>query len=236
MSDTVHPHQPLRALAPGLFVAEGHFGRSPMGRRMSVIAGDTGLFVHAPMRLRDEEQARLDALGPVRWILPPNRMHVSEAPWYAERYPDAVLLAPSIERERYEGLGLRLGGSVDEAWPAELKGLLDCYPIHGLKIGETALHHVPSRTLIVNDLCFNFRTEATGGFLRLLMRINGVLDRLGPSRLLKWVFLRDHAALARSLEPVLALEIDRVVVSHGSVLESGGGEALRRAFGFLKPT
>lgn len=234
MNDTVHPHGALHELAPGLSVVEGRFGKSPMGRRMSVIATDGGLFVHAPMRLGDEEQAKLDALGPVRWILPPNRMHASEAPWYAERYPDALVLAPAIECEGYRAKGLRVDGSVDEDWPAELSGVLEAYPVAGLRIGETALHHLRSRSLILNDLCFHFRSEDTTGALRFLMRLNAVLGRLGPSRLMKWVFLRDRAALASSLAPVLALEIDRVVVSHGSVLETGGAAALQDAFTFLR--
>jgi hypothetical protein len=234
MNDTIHPHGPLRQLAPGLHVCEGRFGKSPMGRRMSVVVTEDGLFVHAPMRLRDDVQAELEALGPVRWILPPNRMHASEAPWYARRYPGARVLVPAIEREGLAADGLRVDGSVDEDWPSELAGVLDAYPVSGLRIGETALHHLPSRSLIVNDLCLHFRSEATTGALRLVMRLNGVLDRLGPSRLLKWVFLRDRTALAASLAPVLALEFDRIVVSHGSLLESGGSAALREAFGFLE--
>lgn len=233
MSNTLQPHGPLRALAPGVHVVEGTYGKSPMGRRMSVIVTEAGLFVHAPMRLGEDEQARLDGLGPVRWILPPNRMHASDAPWYAERYPEARLLAPVGERGRYEAGGLPVAGDVESDWPEALAGVLDAYPIAGLKIGETALHHLPSRTLILNDLCLHFRDETTRGALRLLMRLNGVLDRFGPSRLLKWVFLRDRQALARSLRPVLALELDRIVVSHGSVLETGGSAALREAFAFL---
>lgn len=76
MTSVVHPHGPLRELAPGLHVAEGTYGHSPMGRRMSVIVTDGGLFIHAPMRLRDEEQDRLDALEPVL-ALEPERIVVS---------------------------------------------------------------------------------------------------------------------------------------------------------------
>ncbi len=236
MSDTLHPHGPLRELAPDLFVSEGHPGKSPMGRRMSLVVTPAGLFVHAPMRLGEEEQGRLESLGPVRWILPPNRMHASEAPWYADRYPEARVLAPAIERERYEVSGLRVDGTVEGDWPEELAGHLEAHPIHGLRIGETALHHLPSRSLILNDLCFHFLPEETSGGLALMMRLNGVLGRLAPSRLLKWVFLRDRADLAASLAPVLALGVDRVIVSHGSVLETGGSEALEAAFSFLSPS
>jgi len=94
---------------------------------MSVVVCGGGLFVHAPMRLNEDEQARLDALGPVRWILPPHRMHAREAPWYAERYPEAAVLAPALERERYESKGLRVDGTVEDDWPTELAGVLSAW-------------------------------------------------------------------------------------------------------------
>ena len=234
MTSTVHPHGPLRELAPGVHAVEGTYGRSPMGRRMSVLAAGGGLLLHSAMRLGEEELARLDGLGPVRWILPPNRMHASDAPFYAERYPDARVLAPALERERLERGGLRVDGTVEADWPAELGGELEAFPIGGLKIGETALHHAPSRTLVLNDLCMNFReTDTRGAVHRLLMRFNRVYERFGPSRLLTLAFLKDREALARSLEPVLDLELDRIVVSHGSVFEGDGRAALRAAFAFL---
>lgn len=237
MSDTIHPHGSLRELAPGLWCVEGTYGRSPMGRRMSVVAAGGGLLLHAAMRLRDEELARLDALGPVRWILPPNRLHASDAPFFAERHPEAKVLVPALERERLERGGLRVDGTVEGDWPEELAGELEAFPVHGLRIGETALHHRPSRTLIVNDLLMNFREGDTRGALhRLMMRLNGVYGRLRPSALLKLVFLRDREALARSLATVLELELERIVVSHGSVFEGDGREALREAFGFLPST
>jgi hypothetical protein len=45
--------------------------------------------------------------------------------------------------------------------------------------------------------------------------------------------VRDRAAARRSLETILAWDFDRVVVTHGRALETGGREALRRAFAWL---
>jgi hypothetical protein len=44
---------------------------------------------------------------------------------------------------------------------------------------------------------------------------------------------RDRSAARRSLETVLAWDFDRVIVAHGAVLESGGKEIVRQAFGWL---
>jgi hypothetical protein len=49
------------------------------------------------------------------------------------------------------------------------------------------------------------------------------------------VAFRDRAAARRSIEAILAWEFDRVLISHGHPLETGGREALREAYRFLMP-
>jgi hypothetical protein len=45
--------------------------------------------------------------------------------------------------------------------------------------------------------------------------------------------VRDRRATREALDRVLAWDFDRVTVTHGEVLESGGHEALRRAWAWL---
>ena len=58
----------------------------------------------------------------------------------------------------------------------------------------------------------------------------GVLGTFGPSRIMKLLMTADRAALFRSLERLLALDFDRVIVGHGRILETGGRERLRASF------
>ena len=100
-------------------------------------------------------------------------------------------------------------------------------------LNEVVLLHRPTRTLVLTDLAFNLppgaRNEA-----RLFHRLVGAAGRFGPHRVVR-LGIRDRAAAARSLEHVLGWDFDRVIVSHGEVLESGGKAALRAAFAFVGP-
>jgi hypothetical protein len=58
--------------------------------------------------------------------------------------------------------------------------------------------------------------------------------RFGPHRLIR-AGIRDRAAARRSLERILEWDFDRVVMSHGAVLERGGRARLRECFAFLGP-
>ena len=98
---------------------------------------------------------------------------------------------------------------------------------------ETVFLHRPSRTLIATDLVFNQRSDDFSGGVRWLMRLNGAVDRFGPTRLFRHVFTGDRRALAQSLEPVFAWDFDRVIMSHGHILETGGKQALQAAFAWL---
>ena len=69
--------------------------------------------------------------------------------------------------------------------------------------------------------------------LRTLMRINGAWGHFGPSRLMK-TMVKDRAALRRSIDALLDWDFDRIVLSHGDIVEAEGKNALRTAFAWLK--
>lgn len=238
MSDTpamsepgVEPHGELVQLAPGLHVVDGEWG--PLRRRMTVMEAGGALAVHSAMRLGAGEMARLDALGPVRWVLVPNRYHASDAAWYAERYPAARLLVPAraraaLEKERVGPIA----GTHEADWPPELAGSIERAALDGLRLlHEVVFLHRATRTLVLCDLAFNLRGEDLPWAFRQAMRLNGAVDRFGPTRFFRAAVLRDRRALAASLRPVLAWDFDRVIVSHGRVLETGGQESMGAAFG-----
>jgi hypothetical protein len=64
------------------------------------------------------------------------------------------------------------------------------------------------------------------------MRLNGGYGRFGTTRMLRSSF-RDRKALRASIDRILAWDFDRVVVTHGEVLERGGRKALREAYAWL---
>jgi hypothetical protein len=211
-------------LAENLWEIRGEWSNA-LGRRMTVVRlRDGDVFVHAAIRLDPHDLGWLHGLGPVRGIIAPNRFHCSDAPWLAQACPQATVYAPGARADLRAGLGTRLYPL--EAFPGELAAELECVPMRGTRIGEAAFLHHPSRTLILCDLAMNMEAVFTG-WTRLFMRWNRVGGRFGITRLTKLLFASDARALHRSYRELLERDFDRVIVSHGAVLETGGREQLR---------
>ena len=99
------------------------------------------------------------------------------------------------------------------------------------RLEEVAFLHGASQTLLLTDLAFHVR-HSDSRFTRVFMRLNGGYGRFGTTRMLRSSF-RDRKALRASIDRILAWDFDRVVVTHGEVLERGGREALREAYAWL---
>lgn len=229
-----YPHGPITLVDDGLFVVEGRWKRSPFERKMAVFRLANGeVAVHSAIAMDDAGIAALEAIGRVAWILVPNRIHCSDAGWYAERFPSARVLVPAeIRRKLFERIS-RIDGSIDDDWPEPLRDELAVVPLRGTRIGEVAFVHGPSRTLILTDACFHYRGKDLPLFSRLVMRVNGAYGRFGTSRFFRTFAVTDRGALRISLEALLELDFDRVIVSHGRTLLTGGKDALRDAFAWL---
>jgi hypothetical protein len=227
------PRTALLPLARDLWIAERRqrFYGLEVGTRMTVMRlADGSLLLHSAVALTPELRRELDALGRVRYVVAPNRVHHLHAGEVAQAYPGAQLwIAPGLERKRPDLVYVAILG--DEA-PAPWKGEVDQVFFRGRPYeNEVVFFHRASRTLILCDLAFNFgpRSDAPTRWLMRLLRSYG---SFGPSKL-DPLLIRDRAAARESLERILAWDFDRVIVAHGEVLASGGREALRRGYGWL---
>jgi hypothetical protein len=202
-------------------------GPLAMGARTTAVRrADGSVVVLSPGPLDDADAAAIAAMGPVRAVVAPNLMHHMFAGAALARFAGAALYAPS-------GLGrkkpaLAIAGPPSAAADATLHAV----EIGGMpKLDETVFVHAPSRTLIAFDLVFNLRPPAPF-FTRLFMRWNGGFDRFGPSRICRSL-VKDRAATAAALQRLLANDFDRVVVSHGHILEAGGKHAMSTGFEWI---
>ena len=202
-----------------------------IGARMTVIRLANGeLFLHSPVDLDAATRAALGDLGPVRHIAAPNKVHHLYFAAAAAAFPEAVRwAAPGLAEKRPDlTFDEVLGDTAPAAWADEL----DQVRLRGAPhVEEIVFHHRASRTLIATDLAFNIR-ESGSRITRLFLRANGVLGRFGPSRMFR-SFIRDRAAARASLDRILEWDFDRVVVSHGVVLQSRGRRVLRDAYQWM---
>jgi hypothetical protein len=223
----------LRPLAPDLWVADRPLALvvGDIGARMTVIRlRDGGLLLHSPVRLDDDTRHALDALGPVRAIVAPSKVHHLFVGDYRAAYPGAQLHgAPGLaEKRRDLRFDAVLGDEPPEAWRGEVAQHL----FRGAPgLNEVVFLHVPSRTLVLTDLAFNVPADHTAG-ARVFYWLVGAAGRFGPHRFVRFL-MRDRRTARASVETILAWDFDRVIVSHGDVLEHGGRERVAAAFAFL---
>ena len=192
---------------------------------------DGRVLLHSPVELDPELRRQLDTLGPVSFVVAPNRVHHLYAGDVVQHYPGARLwVAPGLERKRPD---LVFEAVLTDEAPAEWRGQVDQVFFRGRPYeNEVVFFHRPSRTLILCDLAFNFGPRAAWP-TRLLMKLMRSYGRLGPSTLDPWLIRDRHAARA-SLERILAWDFDRIIVAHGDVLESGGHAILSRGYAWLR--
>lgn len=228
---SIEPYEPLHRITDELYVVTGDWG--PLRRRMTIVRLECGgLLIHSPVRMNDEDMRHLDALGPVRYLVMPNLGHGSELPWYAGRYSEAKIYVPAEAGKKLSGK-LSISGVLGRDWPEELREQLPCLPIDGMRWGETAFFHPRSSTLILTDLVFNFRSTDFKGLTKRLMKWNRAVDRFGPTRSFYFFFAKNRKTLRQSIGKVLEWDFDRVIMSHGHILESGGRTALAEGFSGL---
>ena len=205
------------------------FGPVTVTTRMTVVRlADGGLFVHSPIAPDDALHAALSDIGPVRHVVAPNRSHHLFFADFLAAFPDARgYVAPGLADKRPD-LAAYPALPADAPWSSDL----DAYAIGGIPaLNETAFFHRGSGTLILTDLLFSFG-PGNRGLKRLLARLLGVHDRLAMSRTMK-LLVKDRAALARSVAPLRALPVQRVLVAHEDSVDRDAAARFDAAFAWL---
>jgi hypothetical protein len=218
----------LRALDTDLWVASRPLPLwvGDVGCRMTVIRlSDGSVWLHSPVPLDAETRAAVDAIGPVRWLVGPNKLHHFYLGDWARAYPAAAVCgAPGLPEKRRD---LRFQHDLETtARPPWGEDVLMQWVGGAPLLNEVVFFHERSRTLIFTDLSFNVPARRGAP---LFFRLVGVVGRFGPSRMVR-LAIRDRKAARASLERILDWEFDRVIVSHGEVLEHDGRAAVEKAY------
>lgn len=208
----------------------------PFSTRMTIMRlRDGGLLVHSPTPLDGGLKAEVDALGTVRWIAGPNRLHYWWLPDWHKAYPKAqVYTAPRIReqaRGRIDFATLPLDRADGYPWDREVATL----PVAGRFMTEVVFFHKPSRTLVLTDFIENFEPRRLPWWMRQVAMLGGVLaPHGGMPRDMRATFRgAQREDLRRAVEIMLAWRPERVIVAHGEWFARDGEAALRRAFTWL---
>lgn len=221
--------------------------------RMTVMRGAATAGASAPLLLVSSFPptppvlSALAPLGTVSVVLAPNAIHCLWGAAMRDACPGSVLAGPPSAAGRFPGrawdkvVSCRedFEGLMDEHMGGQGAGLRAWTTGAGSGwLEEILLLHLPSRTLVVTDLGFNFNPKADretplpGGVLGALMRhvylpLAGGYRGCCPTK--PFVFLIEDADLLfKVLSEVMASDFDQVIPSHGDIIRAPHGKA---AFG-----
>lgn len=220
----------LNNLAPNLWVAEVPWKMLGIeyGARMTVVRLASGaLVIISPIRLTKELLTAVSGLGPVTFLVAPSSFHHLFMADWVKAFPDAtVLLVPQLVKKRPD---LQPAVVMDEAlrpsWGPDLRLL---YVPGGKMYSEAVFLHVPSKTLILTDLCFNLQA-VEGIFGKVMLTLYGIYKKFGPSKAVA-IFMGDRARLRRHVDQIATWDFERVIVAHGAILENTDPKTVRQAF------
>jgi hypothetical protein len=223
----------LKQLADGLWIADMEVQRAGFrfdARTTLIRFADGRLWVHSPVELRAELKEWVQNAGDVGWIVAPSGLHYAHVRDWADAFPAAKVYAAPGAVKRLKAV--RVDDVLGEAPPEEWDDVLEQAAVGGSSLyDEIDFLHKPTRTLILTDLCFNIPVDRSL-MTRLMAGMLGVLGRFNYSKTFK-LTLKDREAARGTLERILSWDFDRVIISHGDILETGGKEAVRRSFAWL---
>jgi hypothetical protein len=226
----------LEAFGPSLYSAEGptvSFFGFPYPTRMAVARlSDASAWIWSPIALTDSLCTAVQAIGPVRHIVTPNKLHHLFLKSWARRWPDARLYAPPGLARRKSDVHFvaELTDTPDPAWAADI----DQVVFRGsFAMAEVVFFHRPSRTAIFGDLIQRFPESMLSGWKRELMRLSGLIGKKGGTPV-DWrsSFLRRSVARA-ARDRVLRWNPARLLIAHGECAQSGASDIIARALRWM---
>jgi hypothetical protein len=193
---------------------------------------DETLLVYSPVELTPERHAAVKSLGKVSHVYAPNLFHHLHARGWVEAFPDVRVHAPrGLDRKRRDLRVDRVHGSGPEPGFSEL---IQEVAIEGFRLGETALFYRPARLLLVADLFHNVG-RPQGAWTKTYTKWMGFYDQIALSRMLRWTAFSDRKAARASIDALLTLPIECIVVGHGAPIRDDASQALAQAFAWLPP-
>ena len=210
------------------------FIKIPFTTRMTVVQLANGdLWLHSPIAFDAELARSLAGMGPIRHLVSPNKIHYAHIKEWKDAFPDATAWASPGVRERAETQGIDVHFDADltqtapEAWRDDLGQTV----IPGSYLDEIVFFHKASRTLILADGIENFELPKIKQPYRFLVWATGAYHPHGKMPIdLRATFWSKKQEVGEAVRGMLSWAPERIVLSHGRLIEDNASDALRYAF------
>ena len=227
----------LREIDRDIWVGEQplrYFGLS-VGTRMTVIRlANRELVVISPIQVNDTIVSQLGELGTVNHIIAPNLYHYLFAANFKHLYPNAKFwAAPGLEAKKPDlSIDRTIKGEANSLWNGLEYVFFDGFRTLSLggfdSLNECVFFHAASRTLILTDTAFHF-DESFPIITQFASRAIGGYKKLSPS-ILERIATKDKEKVRESVKKVLGWDFERVIVAHGSIIETQGKQKFKEGY------
>ena len=243
--ETYEPTGILKPVTDGVWIVDGPvigFGylgvKFPFPTRMTIVRlADGGLWVHSPTELSGPLKSAVDALGQVRHLIAPNRIHYWWMGKWVAAYANAeTYAAPGVAKQarrnqRFADYDVDLKADGEYPWSAELKMLL----VSGGYLTEAVFFHIETGTLVITDLIQNYESEKIANpIFRFMTRWSGAADPDGKMPIdLRSTFLLRRRQMAGAVRTMISWQPQRIIIAHGRWYQTNAVAELKRAFRWL---
>jgi len=225
----VFPHQAIQVIGDDLFMARGSIGYNRfvrLSRNMAIVRSGGELTLIDPIRLDERGLHDLDELGVVKHIVRLGGGHGSDDPFYMDRY--RALFWAQERGKRYPAPAIDRPLTEDGELPFDGARLVR---FRGAAFPEAALVLTRGQGVLLTCDSVQHYDDFSNNNLpaRLLMPFLGFSKTtlIGPIWLK--VATPPGASLRGDFERLLEQKFDSMLAAHGTFLETGAQEAVRRA-------
>lgn len=220
----------LRSIDPSIWVNEVSFKLLGIdfGNRMTCIQlADQSFWLHSPTKFDHLTYKEITTKGNIKYLVAPSLMHNLFIMKWKQQGKESQVLAPSQAKKLHSDIPLEK--TPEDQLSQLFNGEIRCIPIKGMPVlQEYAFIHHASKTLILTDLAFNFG-EGVTGWAKLFMKLYGAYNKFGPTLTVR-ALIKDKRAFSESIQEVMSYDFDRIIVSHGDIVDSNGKTVFKQAF------
>lgn len=231
-----YPKTMLQEFGQSLYIADGpvvSFYGFPYPTRMAVVRlSDGSAWVWSPVALSDDLVDSIESIGPVRFIVSPNKIHHLFLSEWASRWPDARLYAPPGLAERKPELKFdgELGDEAEPAWAADIDQVI----FHGsVAMEEVVFFHRQSRCAIVCDLIQRHPETDMTGWKGWLMRLDSLVGEHGSTPREWRASFVDRRAARSAREKLLSWKPERLLIAHGECAQTRASEIISDSLSWI---
>jgi hypothetical protein len=205
--------------------------------RMAVVRlADGGLWLWSPVEKTADIENQVRALGPVRHVVSPNKLHYLFLEEWQATFPEAKFWGTAATIAKCGGV--RFSGALADNPPTDWQGQIDQYYFANSPfMDELIFLHRASRTALIADLSQTFSEEFLTRhwpwWMRPIARLSKMVVGWGYPPIDYRISFRRRASARPGIRALIEEHPEHVVVAHGEIVRTGGESFLRRAFSWL---